>query len=250
MNTNKSQLIWGIVALVVVIILVVWVMQAPAAAPVGTATTTTTGAPVTPGAPSGTQPTNNVVAATSIPKAIAISTYLKKDATNVYLYSDTNPSGVDEYSIIPDADPATFVALSSPAVVEKPSVANGSVVTSLGNGSVAYYKDRNRVYILSYFTTNAKTTIGIQVIQGATPASFKVLSPIYTKDAAAVYALEVPPDSPPRTSSSYTWHPYDVKSLTDVDVASFVLVSNASLNYDAHDKSHTYRAGNLVGNYP
>lgn len=251
--TKQQQLLAGVVALVIIIALIIWAMQAPASPALETATTTATGGTVTKVTVNntGAQPVlGTPVAVTTIPKAIAISTYLKKDAANVYLYADTNPSGVDEYSIIPDADPATFVALSTPVVVEKPSVKNGSVVTSLGEGSVAYYKDRNRVYVLSYFKTSSNTSVGIEVVQDASPASFKSLSSIYAKDTSAVYALQVPPDSPPHTPNSYTWHPYDMKAITDADIATFVLVSNASVNYDAHDKNRTYRAGGPVGTYP
>ncbi len=253
MNTQQ-QIIAGVVVLAVIIIaLIFWFPVAAPATPAETATTTNTGSvPVTSTAKPTptTQPVSGTVAATDIPKAVAISTYLKKDAKFVYMYVDTNPTGVDEYRIIPDVDPATFVALTTPVVVEEPTVKNGTVITKLGQGSAAYYKDKNNVYVFSYYKTETQIKIGIEVVQGAKVSSFKVLSTQYGKDSAAVYALKIPQDAVPHAPDSYTWYPYDMSTITDADVLSFVVLTGTTLGYDAHDKNRTYKNGSPIGTYP
>jgi hypothetical protein len=246
-NDNNQYYLWGgVIVIIIIIVLAFWAFSGTA--PSGTATTTATGATTGNGS---LQPPSTKVAVTNIPSSTIVNPYIRKDATNVYIYADTNPSGVDEYSIVPDANPASFVALTASVVVEQPTQANGTApATSLGQGSVAYYKDKNRIYIFSFFKSGTDVKTGMEVIQDADPATFRVLNTEYTKDKNAVYALQVPSDTDPHPTGSYTWHAYDAHVLTDTDPASFVVVSSASLNYDAHDKSHTYRGGLLVGNYP
>ena len=177
-----------------------------------------------------------------------MSTYIRKDSQNVYVYTDTDAGGNKEYSVIPGADPATFTALTQLADVEKPTEKDGSTVTALGNGSVAYYKDKNSVYVLSVFTNGAQIETGIEVVQNADIPTFKSLNAIYAKDKSQVYALQVPSDATPHTAGTYTWAPYDMKAIPNALSTSFVLSSGA--NFDAHDASSTYRGGIKVGNYP
>jgi hypothetical protein len=183
--------------------------------------------------------------------AVGLSKVLIKDATSVSLYSGVDPSGRLVYKPIPDVDVATFKALTELDVVEHPSVKNGSVVTSIGSGSVAYYKDKNRIYVLSVFETSASTQTAIQVVQDADVASFSVLkSSWYAKDAEHVYRLEAPLTTNAYAPGAYVWHPYDLKAITNCDVKTFTLVSGAGLTYDAHDNAHVYRKGVVVGTYP
>jgi len=247
-DTNRNYIIGGIIILLIIFIAVLWSLNGSGSGTVATSTTATTstsGGTATGGVSAGA---GQKVSATSIAQSSTVSTYIRKDSQNVYVYTDTDAGGNKEYSVIAGADPATFTALTQLADVEKPTEKDGSTVTALGNGSVAYYKDKNSIYVLSVFTNGAQVETGIEVVQNADVSTFKVMSTEYAKDKNQVYALQVPTDATPHATGTYTWAPYDMKAIPDAHSTSFVL--SAGANFDAHDASSTYRGGIKVGNYP
>ncbi len=252
--TKSTTTVFIVLAVLVlgVIVFLTYPKQPGAGAPESATTTPTgmTGTPAKTTSSGGTTkflPTGTSGAA----PAIGLSKVLLKDASGVSLYSGVDPSGRIVYKPVPGVDAGTFKALTELDAVEHPATKDGKgVVTSLGAGSVAYYKDKNNVYVLSVFETSASTQTAIEVVQDADPASFASLNSWYGKDKTNVFRLEAPTTGATYTPGSYVWKPYDMIAIPNAAVASFVLVSDPKLNYDAHDKTHAYRKGVEIGGYP
>ncbi len=250
--TKSTTIVFAVIALLILGVIIFLTYPKSTVAPADSAATTTGQAavPATPGKAAGGTTKVLPTGTTGSAPNIGLSKVLLKDATSVSLYSGVDPAGRAVYKAVPDVDVATFKALTELTAIEHPSEKKGSVVTTLGVGSVAYYKDKNRVYVLSVFETSATTQTSIQVAQDAEVSSFAPLANSwYAKDKTHIFRLEAP-TSDAHAPGTYAWAPYDLKAIANVDVASFTLVSNAAVNYDAHDKSHSYRKGIEVGVYP
>jgi hypothetical protein len=247
---TKTTWIVLIAVIVVIVLALLFMMPGGASAP-GTATTTasSTVPAGTTATPSGS--TTKVLTSASGGPSIATSKLLLVQGATVSLYDGVDPSGRTVYTPIPGVDGKTFKALSTLVNVENPSEKDGGQITAIGKGSVAYYEDATNVYVLSVFETSAETHAALERVNAANRASFAVTgSPWYAKDKTNVYALEAPANTNPYTPGSYTWKPYDLMTITNANPASFVLVTDSSKNYDAHDNAHTYRKGTVVGTYP
>lgn len=242
-NQTRILLIVLAVALIGVIGFFAW-PKGEAVPGTPTATSTETGTPAK--GTTGTKPATGTVQATP---AIPLSKVLQNQGGVVSLYDGVDPSGRPVYKPIAGADAATFKALTAPVVVETPSEKNGSEAKTIGEGSVAYYKDKNFIYLLSTFQTDATTKVGIHAVQNTDLATFTVLKDnFYATDKGNVFALDVPGSATPYAAGSYVWKPYDMHIITNAEVKSFVLVSSGA--YDAHDATHKYRRGVEVGTYP
>ena len=244
MKKNTRLIVLGIIGLAIVGGFIWTLAPKEAAAPseeiaTSTATSTTETKGVT---KTGTKP---VATSPEIP----LSDLIQKSGGQVSLYAGVDPSGRKIYNPVPGADAATFKALSAPVVVEYPTEQRGFTVTELGKGSVAYYKDKNRIYVLSLFEKTGQTKVAIQVVDNADLPTFTITkSPWYAKDKTQVYRLSAPTSVGPYAPGAYSWEPYDLAGIANAEPASFVVV--ASGNSDAHDNRFYYRKGIVLGTYP
>lgn len=254
--TKSTAIVFTVLGLLILGVLVFLTYPKSTVAPTGetattTASTTTSSAEGTkPSVPAPVKPAVETGTIVATP-AVGLSKVLQKDASGVSLYAGVDPAGRTVYKLVPGVDVASFKALTELDAIEHPTEKKGTLVTSLGAGSVAYYKDKNVVYVLSVFESTAQTKVAIEVIQDADSATFAPLAnPWYSKDKTHIFRIEAPTNDAPHAIGAYAWQPYDAKAITNVDVASFALVSNSSVTYDAHDKTHAYRKGIEVGTYP
>lgn len=249
--TKSTTIVFAIIGVLVLGVIVFLTYPKSTIAPTdGVATTTGAGTSTAATGSTTGKPKPAPAATTGVTPSIGLSKVLIKDASGVSLYAGLDTIDRPVYKLVPGIDAATFKALTELDAVEHPTQKKNGTVTSLGVGSVAYYKDKNFVYVLSVFENGRETQAAIQVIQDADLASFAPLAnPWYAKDKTHVFRLEAP-TTDTHDTGTYVWHSYDMAVITNADPASFTLVSNASLTYDAHDKTHKYRKGLEVGTYP
>lgn len=124
---------------------------------------------------SNTTPTDVGIPASSTQKYLKLAPHLLRDASSSIYTSDTE---ADTYTMHPNIDGTTFEVIANNVWEWR---------RTMGVTNTSYYRDKNHVYQYHNFEGEAVSHGAISILEGADPATFRVVANGYSVDASSVF---------------------------------------------------------------